>query len=112
MTIEFSSFPLQNQTRCGTLLRHSALYEPIHGTAPSLAGKDIANPLATILSAALLLRYSLGLTGEAIAVEEAVVTVLEQGYRTADIAEKDKTIIGTREMGERVATLVAGGAAA
>lgn len=88
------------------------LYEPIHGTAPSLAGRDIANPLATILSAALLLRYSLGLMGEATAVEEAVVTVLEEGYRTADIAEKGKTTIGTREMGERVATLVAGCAAA
>jgi len=87
------------------------LYEPIHGTAPTIAGKDIANPLATILSLALLLRYSLGLNEEARAVEDAVNTVLTRGYRTADIAEKGKTIIGTREMGERVATLVADGTA-
>jgi 3-isopropylmalate dehydrogenase len=85
------------------------LYEPIHGTAPTIAGKDIANPLAAILSAALLLRYSLGLPDEALTVEAAVVTVLEQGFRTADIAASGTNTIGTREMGERVSSVVAGG---
>jgi 3-isopropylmalate dehydrogenase len=62
------------------------LYEPIHGSAPDIAGKGIANPVGTILSAALLLRHSLGLEAEARAVERAVATALEQGLRTADIA--------------------------
>ncbi|MBN1856968.1 MAG: 3-isopropylmalate dehydrogenase [Dehalococcoidia bacterium] len=79
------------------------LYEPIHGTAPTIAGQDIANPLASILSAALLLRYSLELFDEALAVEAAVNAVLEEGYRTADIAEKGRQLIGTKEMGQRVA---------
>ena len=78
------------------------LYEPIHGTTPTIAGKDIANPLGTILSAALLLRYSLGLFDEALAVEAAVTSVLEQGNRTADIAETGKRIVGTSEMGQLV----------
>jgi 3-isopropylmalate dehydrogenase len=64
----------------------AGVYEPIHGSAPDIAGQSIANPLATILSTALLLRYALGLEDEAGAVEEAVQTVLEKGYRTPDIA--------------------------
>jgi 3-isopropylmalate dehydrogenase len=85
------------------------LYEPIHGSAPDIAGKDAANPLATILSCALLLRYSLGLEREACAVEAAVESVLDAGWRTADIAGSDagrlKTegrLAGTRKMGELV----------
>ena len=77
------------------------LYEPIHGSAPDIAGKGIANPLATILAAAMLLEHSLSLQEEAAAVESAVEQVLEAGYRTADIAA-GKASIGTVEMGTRV----------
>jgi len=73
------------------------LYEPIHGSAPDIAGQGIANPIGTILSAALLLRYSLGLEAEALAIEKAVNTALEQGARTADIA-RDGQRIGTQQM--------------
>ena len=78
------------------------LYEPIHGSAPDIAGRGIANPLATILSAAMLLRWSLGLTAEATAVEAAVAATLDTGCRTADIARPGEKVIGTREMGEQV----------
>jgi 3-isopropylmalate dehydrogenase len=78
------------------------LYEPIHGSAPDIAGKQIANPLATILSCAMLLRYSLGLEKEAEAVERAVSAVLDAGYRTADIASKGETPISTAQMGDAV----------
>jgi len=82
------------------------LYEPIHGTAPDIAGKDLANPLAAILSAALLLRYSLGLEEEAAIVEAAVDRALAQGYRTPDIAEPGSETLGTRAMGDLIAELV------
>jgi len=82
------------------------LYEPIHGSAPKYAGMNVANPIATILSAAMLLRYSLGLEEEATAVETAVGTVLKQGYRTRDIAEEGKQQVGTREMGDLIADRV------
>ncbi len=78
------------------------LYEPIHGSAPSRAGQDIANPIATILSAALMLRYSFSLIAEAEAVERAVIAVLDEGYRTYDIMGKGKTKVGTREMGRLI----------
>jgi len=78
------------------------LYEPIHGSAPDIAGQGKANPLAAILSAALLLRYSLGLPAEAAAVEQAVERVIEQGKRTADIASSPEQAISTRAMGEAV----------
>jgi len=83
--------------------RAFGLYEPIHGSDPARAGKDEDNPIATILSAALLLRYSCGLDTEADAIEQAVNKVLEQGYRTWDIMEQGKTKIGTSEMGDRIA---------
>lgn len=79
------------------------LYEPIHGSAPKYAGKDIANPIATILTGAMLLRYSLGLETEAQAIEDAVGAVLAEGYRTKDIFEEGAKLIGTREMGDRIA---------
>ncbi len=79
------------------------LYEPIHGTAPDITGQGKANPLAAILSAALLLRYSLGLIEEAEAVERAVQRVVEQGYRTPDIAAPHGAALSTQAMGERVA---------
>jgi len=83
------------------------LYEPIHGTAPDIAGKNIANPIAAILSGALLLRYSLRLEEEARAIEVAVERVLARGYRTADIGEEGATIVGTREMTAQVVEALA-----
>lgn len=77
------------------------LYEPIHGSAPDIAGQDIANPLATILAAAMLLRHSLGLEKEATAVESAVSDVLADGLRTADIARGGDSV-GTKAMGQAV----------
>ena len=77
------------------------LYEPIHGSAPDIAGKGIANPLATILAAAMLLRHSLGLEAEAAAVEQAVDTVLSAGHRTADLAAGGPSV-GTTSMGDLV----------
>jgi 3-isopropylmalate dehydrogenase len=78
------------------------LYEPIHGTAPDIAGKDLANPLATILSAALMLRYSLARPDAAERVEHAVRHVLSDGFRTADIYTAGMKKIGTRAMGDAV----------
>ena len=78
------------------------LYEPSHGSAPDIAGKGVANPLATILSAAMMLRYSLGNAGDADRIETAVRTVLQQGLRTGDIFEAGMTRVGTVEMGDAV----------
>jgi 3-isopropylmalate dehydrogenase len=79
------------------------LYEPIHGSAPDIAGKDIANPIGTILSAAMLLRHSLGLSAEADAVERAVREVIAEGARTADMVASPATkTISTSEIGERI----------
>lgn len=78
------------------------LYEPVHGSAPDIAGQGKANPLATILSAAMLLRYSCGESGAADAVEAAVDRVLAQGYRTGDLARAEEVVITTREMGDKV----------
>jgi 3-isopropylmalate dehydrogenase len=79
------------------------LYEPIHGSAPDIAGKDLANPIATILSASMLLFYSLGLHRESKAVEKAVLQALDEGYRTADIATGENKKVGTAEMGKLIA---------
>ncbi|MGG3842191.1 3-isopropylmalate dehydrogenase [Anoxybacillus kestanbolensis] len=79
-----------------------ALYEPIHGSAPDIAGQNKANPLATILSAAMMLRLSFGLTEEADIVERAVKQVLDAGYRTADIAQHGNCVLSTTEMVEKV----------
>jgi len=78
------------------------LYEPVHGTAPDIAGKGIANPIAAILSAAMLLRYSLNMVREADRVEAAVQRVLEQGHRTRDIAGPNDKALGTKEMGDLI----------
>jgi 3-isopropylmalate dehydrogenase len=78
------------------------LYEPVHGTAPDIAGKGIANPIAAILSAAMLLRYSLDRAADADRVEKAVARVLEQGHRTADIATPGTKPRSTREMGDLI----------
>jgi 3-isopropylmalate dehydrogenase len=84
------------------------MYEPIHGSAPSRAGQDLANPIATILSVAMMLRYSFALETEAQAVENAVLATLEQGYRTYDIMSDGKTRVGTIEMGDSIAQKVRG----
>ena len=78
------------------------LYEPIHGSAPDIAGQDKANPIATILSVAMMFRYSFQLPQEANAIEKAVDQVLEEGWRTADIAAPGQTAIGTVKMGELI----------
>lgn len=77
-----------------------ALYEPIHGSAPDIAGQDKANPIATILSAAMMFRYSFQLAAEADAIERAVDQALADGWRTADIARPGESVIGTQKMGE------------
>ena len=82
------------------------LYEPSGGSAPDIAGKGIANPIATILSAAMMLRFSFGLQKEADAVEEAVRKVLREGYRTGDIYSEGTTKVGTAEMGDLIAARV------
>lgn len=79
------------------------MYEPIHGSAPDIAGQDLANPLGTILSAAMMLRYSFDMPREADAIEQAVNQVLDEGYRTADIYEDGMKKVGCREMGQLVA---------
>ena len=79
------------------------LYEPSHGSAPDIAGKDLANPIATILSAAMMLRYSFDLDKEADAIEAAVDKVLKEGYRTGDIMSEGCRKVGCREMGDLIA---------
>ena len=79
------------------------MYEPVHGSAPDIAGEDKANPMATVLSAAMLLRYTLGLGDEADAIENAVKAVLDAGYRTPDLFTGEGTLIGTAEMGRQIA---------
>ena len=78
------------------------MYEPIHGSAPDIAGKDIANPLATILSVSMMLRYSLNQAELAEKIDSAVSDVLDQGYRTKDIACDSQKVVGTEEMGDLV----------
>ncbi|MDD6190452.1 MAG: 3-isopropylmalate dehydrogenase [Firmicutes bacterium] len=78
------------------------MYEPVHGSAPDIAGQDIANPMATILSAAMMLRYTFGLGDEADCIENAVKKVLADGYRTADIAKDGEAVTGTAEIGRLI----------
>ena len=79
------------------------MYEPSHGSAPDIAGKDLANPIATILSAAMMLRYSFDLDQEAQALERAVKKVLEEGYRTPDIWSEGCVKVGTVQRGDLIA---------
>lgn len=83
------------------------LYEPIHGSAPDIAGQGKANPIAAILSAAMLLQYSLGLKSEAAAIESAVEQVIQKGYRTEDLREDGTKVINTQEMGQKIADALA-----
>jgi 3-isopropylmalate dehydrogenase len=89
-------------------VRIPGMYEPIHGSAPRRAGLNMANPIATILSVAMMLRYSLGLAKEAQTIETAVEKVLSAGYRTYDIMSEGKTEVGTKEMGDLIAGKVGG----
>jgi 3-isopropylmalate dehydrogenase len=82
------------------------IYEPVHGSAPDIAGQNKANPLATIASAALMFRYAFGLEKEARAIEQAIETVLDQGHRTADIYRSDGHLVGTEEMGDRICQII------
>jgi 3-isopropylmalate dehydrogenase len=84
----------------------TGIYEPIHGSAPDIAGQNIANPIATILSAAMMLRHSFELEADAVAIERAVHRVLERGYRTPDIMQAGMTKTGTREMGGLIADAI------
>ena len=88
-----------NETKFG-------LYEPSHGSAPDIAGMDLANPIATILSAAMMLRYSFDLDQEADAIENAVKQVLADGYRTGDIMSDGCKQVGCKEMGDLIAERV------
>ena len=85
-----------NETKFG-------LYEPSHGSAPDIAGKDIANPIATVLSAAMMLRYTFDLDKEADAIENAVKQVLKDGYRTGDIMSEGCVKVGCKQMGDLLA---------
>jgi len=87
---------------------NKGLYEPSHGSAPDIAGKGIANPLATILSAAMMLRYTLQQPAAADRIESAVKAVLSAGLRTADIWSAGATKVGTREMGDAVVAAITG----
>lgn len=82
------------------------LYEPSHGSAPDIAGKDIANPIATILSAAMMLKFTFDLDEEARAVEKAVESVLEKGYRTGDIMSTGCEQVGCFRMGSLIAEAI------
>jgi 3-isopropylmalate dehydrogenase len=83
------------------------MYEPIHGSAPDIAGQGKANPIAAILTVAMLLRHSLGLHQEAGTIEAAVEQVIEAGYRTEDLQEVGKPVIGTQEMGQLIVDALA-----
>ena len=81
---------------------NKGMYEPCHGSAPDIAGKGVANPLATILSVAMMMRYTFGREDAALRIEGAVKKVLAQGYRTGDIFEPGTKRVGTKEMGDAV----------
>ena len=105
------SFPPQGGRQGGAAgQRSKGMYEPIHGTAPDIAGQGIANPIGSILSVAMMVRYSLGLTEEAAAVERAVEQVLGQNVRTADISVAGAESVGTVEMGDRIVAAIETGA--
>jgi 3-isopropylmalate dehydrogenase len=82
--------------------KQNALYEPIHGSAPDIAGKDVANPIATISSLAMMLRYSFAYSAEADAIDQAIENVLNKGIRTADIAKAGEARISCTQMGEEI----------
>ena len=97
-----ASLGMRNKGKLSLTGHSFGMYEPIHGSAPSRAGQNKANPIATILSVAMMLRYSLALPKEAAAIENAVLQTLKDGYRTYDIMEEGKSQVGTRETGSLV----------
>jgi 3-isopropylmalate dehydrogenase len=103
-----SSIPRAGNNRRPRRAGRRALYEPIHGSAPDIAGQGIANPIASILSTAMMLRYSFALDDEADAIENAVTSVLVDGLRTPDLATSSDETIGTAEMGNAIAGRVLG----
>ncbi len=98
-----SALPSANQNRRRRRARKGGLYEPIHGSAPDIAGMGIANPIASILSSALMLRYTFGLEAEARAIEESVSAALADGIRTPDLASGGEATVGTTQMGDVIA---------
>jgi 3-isopropylmalate dehydrogenase len=84
--------------------KRKAMYEPIHGSAPDIAGKNMANPIAALMSFAMLLKYSFDRDAEAKLLEDSIADVLNEGYRTADIAQDGMTTLGTTEMGGKILT--------
>jgi 3-isopropylmalate dehydrogenase len=82
--------------------KRKAMYEPVHGSAPDIAGKGLANPIAMIASFAMALRYSFNMGKEADLIDQAIAAALAQGLRTADIKSDGTTVVGTREMGEAI----------
>ena len=103
-----SAIPKTNHTRRPRRAGKRALYEPIHGSAPDIAGQGIANPIASILSTAMMLRYSFALEDEANAVEESVAAVLADGVRTPDLATRLGEAVGTSDMGDAIAGRIRG----
>jgi 3-isopropylmalate dehydrogenase len=91
--------------------KRKALYEPVHGSAPDIAGKGVANPIAMIASFAMALRYSFGMIKEADMIEKAIAAALAKGLRTADIASPGMTTIGTGQMGDAIIAEMEGAAA-
>jgi 3-isopropylmalate dehydrogenase len=85
-----------------SLSGQKGMYEPIHGSAPDIAGQNKANPIATILSVAMMLQYTFELSDAATDIENAVAAVLDDGFRTADIHSTGTTLIGCKEMGEKI----------
>ena len=85
------------------------LFEPVHGTAPEIAGRDMANPIAMVMSAAMMLEYGLGEAGAGRAIEAAVAKVLESGVRTGDIAPEGEAVVGTKAMSGRIAETMEAG---
>jgi 3-isopropylmalate dehydrogenase len=82
--------------------KRKALYEPVHGSAPDIAGKGVANPIAMIASFGMALRYSFGMLKEADLIDQAIAAALDKGLRTGDIASPGSTVVGTTQMGEAI----------
>ena len=84
----------------------ASIYEPIHGSAPDIAGKDKANPIAAVMSAAMMIKYSFNMNDAALNVKDAVLKILDEGYRTSDIMQEGKKMVGTEKMGELIAEAI------
>jgi len=112
LTGSLGMLPSASLGAVGASGRRAAMYEPIHGSAPDIAGKGLPNPIATILSVAMMLRYSFGLEAKAAQIEEAVKSVLADGIRTADIMAEGCKKVSTPEMGRALLDRIVQGKAA